>query len=399
VSQSAFRYRAATPAGEVVEGIVQATSSREALDALRRQTLVPVSVEPVGTGARTVRPSRRGRREAVATSTRTLATLVGAGLPLDRALHFAASHVAHAEVREAFTAMLLGVREGAALSEAMRRTGIFGPFAAAVVRAGEESGTLDDALGRLAEHYERTNELASQVRSALLYPALMGVVAGIGVIVLLAFVVPRFVSMLGDVGGTLPWSTRVLVAASHALIGGWWLWLPAVALVVLATRTWLSQPGNRARWHAWRLGLPVSGPLEWSLATARYTRALAVLLRGGAPALSSLRSARGAVTNDALGARLEEAAVAVGRGETISGALSSALPPLAIQLMAAGEESGTLDEMCARVADTYDGEVARGLRTLVRLVEPVLIIAFGVIVGFIALAMLQAVYGVNAGLT
>jgi type II secretory pathway component PulF len=124
-----------------------------------------------------------------------------------------------------------------------------------------------------------------------------------------------------------------------------------------------------------------------------------VLLRGGAPALSSLRSARGAVTNDALGARLEEAAVAVGRGETISGALSSALPPLAIQLMAAGEESGTLDEMCARVADTYDGEVARGLRTLVRLVEPVLIIAFGVIVGFIALAMLQAVYGVNAGLT
>jgi type II secretory pathway component PulF len=281
----------------------------------------------------------------------------------------------------------------------MRGQALFGPFAAAVVRAGEESGTLDDALQRLAEHYERTNELASQVRSALLYPALMGVVAGLGVLVLLAFVVPRFVSMLGDVGGTLPWTTRTLVAASNALIGGWWVWLPLLALGVFGVRTWIAQPGNRVRWHRWRLRVPVSGVIETSLATARYTRALAVLLRGGAPALSALRTAREAVINEALGSQLEEAAVAVGRGERISEALSRALPPLAVELMAAGEESGKLDEMCARVADAHDGDVARGLRTLVRLVEPALIIVFGVVVGFIALAMLQAVYSINAGLS
>lgn len=393
-----FRYRASTAKGEVVEGVVQAATPRDALDALRRQTLVPVSVEPVGDKLRAVPTSRRARREVLASSVRTLATLVEAGLPLERALHFAGSHAGRPDVSMALAQMLLEVREGLSLSEAMRRQPMFGAFAAAVVRAGEESGTLDETLTRLADHYQRTNELSSQLRAALLYPMLMGIVAGIGVVILLVLVVPRFVAMLGEVGGALPVSTRLLVGLSTALVKGWWVWIPLLIALIFGARTWLTQTGNRRRWHAMRLQLPVVGDLELSVMTARFTRALGVLLHSGTSALAALRVARETVTNEALGAELDEAVQGVGRGERIAEALSNALPPLAVQLLAAGEESGRLDDLCARVADSYDGETELRLRTLVRLVEPALIIAFGGVVGFIALAMLQAVYSVNAGL-
>jgi type II secretory pathway component PulF len=275
---------------------------------------------------------------------------------------------------------------------------MLGPFAAAVVRAGEESGTLDNTLAQLAEHHERSAELLGELRSALWYPMLMGTVAGIGVLVLLGFVVPRFVAMLGEVGGDLPFTTRTLVLARDWIIGGWWIWLPLTALLILAARSWLERPVNRRRWHAFRLRIPLSGELERMVSTARFARAFGVLVRGGTGALEAIRIAGDTVTNAALKQNLADAALAVGRGEGIAASLSDALPPLAVQLLSAGEESGRLDEMCLRVAEGYETESGRTIRTLVRLVEPALILVFGVLVGFIALAMLQAVYSINAGI-
>jgi type II secretory pathway component PulF len=392
---AAYRYRAATATGDLIEGVVRAGSPRDALDELRRQTLVPVSVEPVA--ERAARAARLSRRDALAVAVRTIATLLAAGIPLDRALAFTAAHAGQAEVASALRAILSDVEAGESFAEAVRRHELLGAFAGAIVRAGEESGTLADAMSRLADHLERMNELVTQLRSALLYPLLMGIVAGAGVIVLLAFVVPRFVAMLADVGGSLPLTTRLLVAASAVVTRGWWIWVPMLVVLVLVARRWLRDPANRRRWHGARLRLPVVGELEAKLAAARFGRALGVLLRSGAPALASLRLAREAVTNEALVARLDEATTAVGRGDRIAVSLEAALPPLAAQLLAAGEESGRLDAMCERVAEIYDREVQTTLRTLVRLVEPLLIVVFGVIVGFIALAMLQAMYSINAG--
>jgi general secretion pathway protein F len=394
---AAFRYRAATVAGEVVEGVLRAGSSRDALDELRRQTLVPVSVEPLVEQRRS-RGSRLSRRDAIAASVRTLASLLGAGIALERALGFAETNAGQPEVSAALGAMRADVQSGMSFADAVRKQPLFGALPAAMVHAGEESGTLDAAMSRLADHFERMNELVAQIRGALLYPLLMGTVAGIGVVVLLTFVVPRFLAMLADVGGTLPLSTRLLVGASAVIRHGWWIWVPLVALAVVGARGWLRDRANRRRWHAARLRFPIVGELETKLIAARFTRALGVLLKSGAPTLPAMHLARETVTNDALGARVDDAAAAVGRGERIAPSLEGALPPLAVQLLAAGEESGTLDAMCERVADAYDAEVQRSLRTLVRLVEPALIVAFGAIVGFIALAMLQAMYSINAGL-
>lgn len=394
---SAFRYRAATATGEMVEGVLQADDVRAATDELRRQTLVPVSVEPGVATVATRWQLRGSQADAVATSLRTLAALAGGGATLDRSLDFAARHAEHPQVASALADVRRDVQGGLPLAAALRaRTAVFGTLAPAMVRAGEESGTLDETLSRLADHLERARELRAQVRGALIYPALLAVVAGLGVMVLLGVVVPRFVTMLAGTGGALPLSTRILMGASRALTGGWWAWLLVLVLGLSGVVLMRRDLAWRERWHAWRLRLPIAGALETRLWTSRFTRALGVLLRAGTPMLTALRVARESVDNTALGARLEAVVARVQRGDRLAASLEDVLPPLATQLLAVGEESGSLDAMATRVADTFDAEVQRGLRTLAGLLEPALIVLFGGLVGFVALAMLQAIYSVNA---
>jgi type II secretory pathway component PulF len=393
----AFKYRASTAEGRLVDGVVQAGSQAAAAEELRRQRLVPVTLEAVSDAAR----GRAGRRRwlgrsDVALFARTLATLLSAGIPLDRALAFTGDDTADAALGAALAQVRRDVEAGASLAVALERhPRLFSPVVVAMVMAGEESGALDQVVARLADHLEEARELRAQLRTALLYPSLMGVAAGGGIAVLLLFVVPRFVTMIAEVGGTLPLSTRLLVAASGLVVGWWWLWLLVLAVGGYAARRWVQDPAHRVRWHAWRLGVPVAGELERSYAAARFLRTLGILLGSGMPAVSAIRTAATAVSNAALARLLGEGAAAVSRGERVSAAVGGALPTLAVQLLAAGEESGTLDALALRAADTYDAEVRRATRALVALVEPATILLFGVIVGFIALAMLQAVYGVN----
>ena len=397
----AYRYRAATASGAVVEGVVHAATPRAAIDQLRRQTLVPVSVEPVVTAGRRTARSRwigAGRRDdALATATRTMATMLAGGSTLDRAVRFAAEHAGTEELGLALQGVRDDLQRGGTLASALHaRAALFGSLAPALARSGEESGALDEALERLADHVERTRELRGQLRAALLYPALMGIVSGVGVVVMLAFVVPRFVGMLTDAGGTLPASTRLLVLLSVGFTRWWWVALSLGAVATVAARAWLRDPAHRRRWHAARLRWPLVGDLERIIASARFTRAFGTLVRGGSGVLAALRVARGTLTNAALCAGVDDAIRAVERGEPVAEALRGTLPPLAAQLLAVGEESGTLDAMALRVADTYDAESQRALRSLVALVEPALIVGFGAVVGFVALAMLQAIYSINA---
>lgn len=395
-----YRYRAATIGGELVEGVLQGSSPRAVIDQLRQQTLVPYSIEPVATAAAPTRARRwapsRSRDDALATATRTMATMLAGGATLDRALGFAAEHATDLALQGELRAVRSDVQRGESLATALRaREATFGALAPALVRAGEESGRLDEALERLADHVERLRTLRSELQAALLYPALMGVVAAIGVLILLAFVVPRFAEMLRDAGGTLPASTRALVAVSGVVTRWWWLVLLTIVGAIAAWRTWVRDEANRRRWHAARLRWPVAGGLEHAIQTANFARAFGTLLRGGSGVLASMRVARESVTNAALGNGIDDAIRAIERGERVAPSLASTLPPLATQLLAVGEESGTLDAMALRVADTYDAESQRTLRSAVALVEPVLIVAFGLLVGFVALAMLQAIYSIN----
>jgi type II secretory pathway component PulF len=390
-----FRYRAATPAGQVVEGVLQATSRQVALAELGRQRLYPVTVDEVAAPA-TERDRRLGRRAAVALWTRSTATLLGAGVPLDRALAFSGVHAGHRGLTEVVREVRRSVQDGASLADAMaRHQRYFDGLFVATIAAGESSGALDTVLERLADHLEESRELRSQVQSALLYPVLMAIVASIGVVVLLGFVIPRFATILSDVGGKLPASTRLLMAASLVVTKGWWAWLLLALLAGYGIRTALTRPDLRRRWDGLRLELPWFGSFERKYLTARFMRTLGLLLRSGIPVLPALGIARASAPNVVFRDGIDHAAAVVTEGGSLAPALGGTLPPLAVQMIAVGEETSQLESLSLRVADTYDSEVKRTLRAMVALIEPALILIFGGLVGFVALAMLQAIYGIN----
>lgn len=391
-----YRYRAATPEGQVVEGVLQAASPQTVLETLHRQRLYPVLVEQVEGGRVRRRPGRVGVRAALTLWARNTATLLGAGLPLDRTLEFNAEHLDNEVLREGVRRVRREVQGGASLADALSaQPSLFSPMFPAMVSAGEAGGQLDTAFDRLADHLEEQAELAAQVRNASIYPLLMAVVAGLGVLVLLGFVVPRFTTMLAEVGGVLPTSTRLLVGLSEWLTRWWWIWLPLLVAGAWGARASLDRPEVRRRWHRARLGWRWVGDLELKYGTAQFTRTLGLLLQSGVPILPSLRIARTAIPNLVLQEGVERAAAAVGEGAALAPSLAETLPPLAVQMLAVGEESGRLDDLCLRVAATYDGEVRQALRTLVALIEPAMILVFGGLVGFVALAMLQAIYSIN----
>jgi type II secretory pathway component PulF len=380
-----FRYRAARAGGQVIEGVLQSPSRQTAIAELERQHLYLMAIDEMVVGGPAVRKRRLGQRAAVMIWARSAATLLGAGLPLDRVLAFTAAHAGHPQFSDALRQVRRSVQGGASLADAMaQHPRYFDSLFVASVSAGESSGALEAVFTQLAEHLEESAELRSEVQSALLYPALMVVVGGLGVIVLLAFVIPRFVTILSDVGGSLPLTTRALMAASAVVTQGWWAWLLLALGLAYALPTVLSRPAAQRRWHAARLDLPWVGDLERKYATARFARTLGLVLRSGIPVMPGLKIARASASNIVIRDGIDRATGAVAEGSPLAPALAGTLPPLAVQMIAVGEESSQLEELCLKA-----------LRTAVALIEPAMILLFGGLVGFVALAMLQAIYGIN----
>ena len=390
-----FRYRASTGAGELIDGIVEAGSRDGLLEQLRRRHLHPVAIEELApSGAR--RQRQLGRRAATTRWARNFAALLGAGTPVDRALEITSQQAGNDGLAAVLSELREAVRGGADLSSALAEyPSYFSAVVPAMVRAGEVSGALDTVFGQVADHLDEVDELRAQVRSALLYPMLMAVVAAIGVAVMLLFVVPRFAGILEDVGGTLPLTSRILILAGDIVSRFWWLLLLAAGGIAFAIVELYRQPENRRQLHARRLQWPVVGDLERKYLTARFARTLGLLLQNGLSLIPALRIARASVTNMHAAAELETATNAVAEGRGLALTLRATLPALAVQMLAIGEESGRLEDMCLRIANTYDGEVRRAVKTAVALIEPVMIVVFGALVGFVALAMLQAIYSIN----
>jgi general secretion pathway protein F len=393
-----FRYRAATAGGQIREGVLQGGSRDMVLRELRGQQLTPVQVEPDLPVTRRPRLKAGRRGPAVSLWSRELATLLDAGLPLERALSVTAGHTDNPGLADVLREVRGDLRGGAAFSEALaRHPRWFPPLVPALVEAGEATGSLETVMDQAAEHLEETADLRSQVRAALVYPVLMAGVASLGVLVLLVFVIPRFTAILEDVGGALPLTTRALAGGSALLLKGWWLWLGLAIAGALWVRSALARPGTRERWDARRLGVPGTGALERKYLTARLTGTLGLLLESGVPVVHALRIAARTLGNRAVRAGVERAASRVAEGGAVAPALEDTLPPMAVRMLAVGEEAGRLGELCVRVARTYDRDVRRSVRTLVGMIEPTLILVFGALVGFVAIAMLQAIYSINSG--
>lgn len=323
-------------------------------------------------------------------STRQLATLVKAGMPLLRALRTVSDQFEPGSMREIYTAISGDVEAGIKLSEAFaRHPKVFPPFYVNMIRAGEVGGLLEEILKRLADVMEKQQRLRERVKSALMYPAFVMFAAVSILIILMAFVVPTFLGMFTELGSALPLPTRILIILCTAVRQWWWLVALALAGVWVFLQALLKTPAGKRQMDRLLLHLPVFGTLIQRLLIARFSRTFGTLLSSGVPILSALETVRSTVSNAILDEALQDVERSLRAGESLARPIevSGAFPPLVSRMVALGEETGQLDRMLVQLADSYEEEVEIQLGGLTQLLEPLLIVGVGGIVGFIVIAM------------
>jgi general secretion pathway protein F len=408
-----FHYQAATPQGKLIEGMMEASEERIVASRLQDQGFVPLRIAEPGqmeakTGAArrqlalSALPSlpRRGRvkQRDLQILTRELATLISAGLPLDRALSVASNLADKAELKQAISQILRSVQQGKSFAEALEEfPKIFPPLYVNMVKAGEVGGFLDTALQRLAEYLERAQEVQDEIKSALAYPVILVVVGSLSIVFMFTFVLPKFTTLFKDMGDALPTSTKLLLAISGGLQSYWWVVVLIAVGSWLGFRQYLATPQGRFAWDRWRLRVLVLGDLIRKREVAHFARTLGTLIKSGVPLLQALEVVEAVAGNQVIRQALKDVRVGVREGQGIGIPLgrSGVFPTLALQMVSVGEETGRLDEMLMRVSEYYEKETHNQLRQLVSMVEPLLIVVMGLIVGFVVVAMLLGIFSMN----
>lgn len=393
----AFRWEAVDGAGRLREGVLEGETARAVRDQLRADGLTPTAVDAApagGDGAAFVRLPA----PLLALTTRQLATLVLSGLPLDQALAAVAEQADDARAARLATLLRTHVAAGEALPAALARyPRSFSPLYRGLVGAGAEAGRLADVLARLADYLEAREAMRQKVVLALVYPAVVTVIAFAVIAVLLVYVVPQVVAVYQQSRQTLPWLTQALIATSGFLRATGWLWATALVVGLVGFAFALRNPALRMRWHAFLLRLPVAGRLLRSLDTARFASTLAILSASGTPLLRSLDAAAEVVRHLPLRAAAGRAAALVREGVALSRALreQAVFPPVLVHLVANGEQSGRLAPMLERAAAELERDAERRLAWLAALLQPALIVVMGAIVLVLVLAVMLPIVSMN----
>lgn len=387
-----FRYTGVSREGIEKKGVVDAESVFAARLKLRTDGMYPLALtEEIGKGRLFPSLSLLGRKEFLPLLTRQLATLVGAGVPVVSALQSLSAQVDDPESRSVLVEIQEGVRSGMSLARAVEsQPGTFPELYVSMVRAGEESGTLPLSLSRLADHLEEQARTVNRVRSALTYPLLMASVAGLVIVFLLSFVVPKIVGVFSHLGQALPLPTRVLIAVSGLFAAGWWVLLLLLGGLVVAGRRYLAtDKGKRVR-DSLLLRLPILGRIVQLSALSRFARTLSTMVAGGIPIDRALRIVAPVVGNAVFAERIEAAAARVVEGSSLSEALRqhAEIPPTLVQMVAVGEESGKLDYLLEKMGEAIDGEVEARLSRALSLMEPLIILFMGTVVAYIVISVL-----------
>ncbi len=399
-----YRYKAVAPTGEAQEGEMEGAGQSAVVERLQGMGLIPIRVEENASGregpgtSRGLLRKKRVSQDEVAAFTRETATLLRAGLPLDRALEILVSLSPNQRVSELLAQVREDVRGGAALSAAMEvHAGVFSRFYLNMIRAGEAGGALDVVLQRLSEFMERSKELRETVKSALIYPTILVGVAVLSVVVLLVWVVPQFSQMFEESGKALPLPTQIVIAAGDTVQHYWW----AMILGAIGIYSWFSrqlqQPESRYRWDKRFLALPLVGDLVGKLEVARFSRTLGTLIGNGVTLLTALSIVKETLSNSVMSEGLGAVAAQLKEGRGLGKPLmdTGLFPQLAVHMVMVGEETGKLQEMLIRIADVYDREVQNAVKRMLALMEPALILGLGLVIGGIIMSVLVAILSVN----
>lgn len=400
----AFLVKAVNRNGETVETLRDAPDEKALLKQLQQEGWLPIRIEPAEKFSSSAWFSLSRRRfriepKELTLFTRELVTLIGAGLPLDRSLRTLLDLLPPSSPLKPLTERLLDrIKQGSQLSAALEAEGeVFPRLYTALIRAGEMSGKLPAALERLADDLEQLQGLRQQVISALVYPAILAVLAIVSLLALLGFVIPRFEEMFAAAGRELPLPTQIVMGVAQFIRSDGWLLLLLLIGFGFLGRHWLQVEQNRHRFDRWLLKLPLIGNLVVGFNVARMSRTLATLLSSGIPLYQALLIVKETLGNRVLVATIEKAAQKLKEGGEMSRALkeTGCFPPLALQMITIGEESGELPKVLERMARLYQEEVSTTLKRLLTLLEPVLILGMGLLIGGIILSVMVAVVSLN----
>jgi general secretion pathway protein F len=401
-----FQYKAVAPSGEVQEGVLEASSTNTAVARLQEMGLIPIRAEEAGgakaaaaaTTARAPLFSRnRVTQDDIAVLTRELATLLKAGLPLDRSFEILISLASSPKVAELLGKVRNEVRGGMALSTALdAQRGVFSRFYVNMIRAGEAGGSLPTVLLRLAEYMERAKALRDNVTASLTYPAFLAVIALAAVVVLLGVVVPRFKPIFAGAGKTVPVMTQMVLFAGDMMKAYWLPMLFAMAAILVLAQRRLRDPEVRYRFDRWLVTGPVVGNLFTRVEMARFSRTLGTLLANGVTLVAALNIVRETMGNAYLAEAIGGVARELKEGRGLGRPMMEAgrFPMLAVHMIQVGEETGRLDDMLMQVAETYDHEVEVAIRKALALLQPAMIVVMAAVIGFIIIAILSAMLSV-----
>jgi type IV pilus assembly protein PilC len=390
-----FAYKVRDKSGQVVSGTIVADNEALVLQRLREQGLTPLDVSKQGRGMNIELSAKKVKLKELSVFSRQFATMVNSGLPILRALSILADQTTNPTLQKALAAARLDVEQGASLSQAFQKhPKIFNDLYVSMVRSGETGGSLDSTLLRLAETLENEVRLRGKIKSAMTYPiAVVGLVLLI-MSAMLLFVVPQFESIYASLGGTLPLPTRVLLTMSKIFKTFWWMFLLGSIGFRFALRRYKKTDRGREVIDSLKLRVPVFGKLFHKTALARFSSTLAMLLRSGVPILQALDIVMDTVNNRVLSKAVQDVQSAVREGESMAKPLAThaVFPPMVVQMIAVGEETGQVDTMLEKVSAFYNQEVEATVDALTSLIEPILIAVIGGCVGAAVVALYMPMF-------
>jgi type IV pilus assembly protein PilC len=396
-----FIFKGVDAVGVPQKGEIVGASKQEVMDQLKAQGITAMDIEQKKSGFNaelTLPGMNRVKAADLTVMTRQLATMVSSGMTLLRAFYVLEDQVENKKLKETLSGVREDIEAGLQFSDALaRHPKVFGPLYVAMVHAGEAGGVLEDALNRTADQLEKDDSLRRQVKAAMMYPAVVLSFAMLVLVGLIAFIVPVFVGIFEEFGGDLPLITKLTVAMSDMVTHRWYILIAGAVGLVVGFKKWRTSSWGRPQWDRFRLKLPAKiGATIQKIALARWSRTFAALYGAGVPILQAIEVTGRTAGNTVIERAMANVIDSVKSGGSLTAPLREEpiFPPMVAQMIAVGEETGGLDTMLNKVADFYEDEVAAAIKALTSILEPVMIVFVGAIVGFIVVAMYMPMFKV-----
>lgn len=396
-----FRYKAKNPAGEIISEVIEADNQKFVAEYVQNKGYFPVSIAAEKNGVKRQARQKKVKINTLVIFTRQICDLLKGGLPLAKAMELAYKQTENQQFKEIIKDIKEEILKGSSFSSALGKyPHVFNPLYVGMVKAGESSGMLEVSMERIAQHQEKEQDLINKIKTAMAYPAAMMIIGGCTVAFLLVVVIPRFSVIFQDVEQVLPLPTRILIFLSNMLKNWWWLYIPGAVFLAVGLKRYINIPKGRRQFDQFLLSLPIIGKIAQQEMVIRFTRTLGILLTNGIAMVTALDMVKKAVGNIIVQEEIQRIyeEIKIGKGLVEPLSKSQVFPVVISDLVAAGQEVGSLESSLLKIADTYENNVGNAIKIATSLMEPIVIVVMGLVVGFIVLAMLLPIFEISGAI-